>query len=243
MEIFSRLSGDTKLLAILIDPDKCNQDQLSRLSKYAQQGWVHLFLIGGSLLFKNQIQEIVDFLKQHCTVPVIIFPGNPSQIYDGADGLLLLSLISGRNADLLIGRHVEAAPIIKQSGLEVLPTGYILIDGGKATSVSYMSNTTPIPADKADIAVATAIAGELLGLKAIYLEAGSGAKNAVSAEIIHKVKNAVDIPIIVGGGIRSVEQAQIAFESGANVVVIGTAAEQNPDFIPLIGASINFPNH
>lgn len=238
MEILSRLSGNSKLLAILIDPDKCNQEQLSNLSNYAQQGWIHLFLIGGSLLFKDQVKEIVDFLKQHCSVPVIIFPGNPSQIYDGADGLLLLSLISGRNADLLIGRHVEAAPSIKQSGLEVIPTGYILIDGGKATSVSYMSNTTPIPSDKADIAVATAIAGELLGLKAIYLEAGSGAKNAVSSEIIQRVSNAVDIPIIVGGGIRSVEQVEKAFESGAQVVVIGTAVEQHQDFIPLIGASL-----
>lgn len=238
MEILSRLSGNSKLLAILIDPDKCNQEQLSNLSNYAQQGWIHLFLIGGSLLFKDQVKEIVDFLKLHCSVPVIIFPGNPSQIYDGADGLLLLSLISGRNADLLIGRHVEAAPSIKQSGLEVIPTGYILIDGGKSTSVSYMSNTTPIPSDKADIAVATAIAGELLGLKAIYLEAGSGAKNAVSFEIIQRVSNAVDIPVIVGGGIRSVEQVEKAFESGAQVVVIGTAVEQHQDFIPLIGASL-----
>lgn len=238
MEIFSRLSGDSKLLAILIDPDKCNQEQLAKLSNDAQQGWIHLFLIGGSLLFKNQVKEIVDYLKQHCNIPVIIFPGNPSQIYDGADGLLLLSLISGRNADLLIGRHVEAAPSIKQSGLEVLPTGYILIDGGKATSVSYMSNTTPIPSDKSDIAVATAIAGELLGLKAIYLEAGSGAKNPVSTEIIQRVSKAVDIPIIVGGGIRSVEQVEKAFDSGAQIVVIGTAVENNSDLISMIGASM-----
>lgn len=238
MEIFSRLSGDSKLLAILIDPDKCNQEQLAKLSNDAQQGWIHLFLIGGSLLFKNQVKEIVDYLKQHCNIPVIIFPGNPSQIYDGADGLLLLSLISGRNADLLIGRHVEAAPSIKQSGLEVLPTGYILIDGGKTTSVSYMSNTTPIPSDKSDIAVATAIAGELLGLKAIYLEAGSGAKNPVSTEIIQRVSKAVDIPIIVGGGIRNVEQVEKAFDSGAQVVVIGTAVENNSDLISMIGASM-----
>lgn len=236
--MFSRLSGDSKLLAILIDPDKCNQEQLAKLSNDAQQGWIHLFLIGGSLLFKNQVKEIVDYLKQHCNIPVIIFPGNPSQIYDGADGLLLLSLISGRNADLLIGRHVEAAPSIKQSGLEVLPTGYILIDGGKTTSVSYMSNTTPIPSDKSDIAVATAIAGELLGLKAIYLEAGSGAKNPVSTEIIQRVSKAVDIPIIVGGGIRNVEQVEKAFDSGAQVVVIGTAVENNSDLISMIGASM-----
>lgn len=238
MEIFSSLSRDSKHLAILIDPDKCNQVQLSKLSNYAQQGWVHLFLIGGSLLFKNKVKEIVDYLKQHSNVPVIIFPGNPSQIYEGADGLFLLSLISGRNADLLIGRHVEAAPMIKQSGLEVIPTGYILIDGGKATSVSYMSNTTPIPSDKPDIAVATAIAGELLGLKAIYLEAGSGAKNPVSAETIQRVSNSVDIPIIVGGGIRSVEQVEKAFESGAQIVVIGTAVEQDPEFIASIGISM-----
>ncbi|HUH75193.1 MAG TPA: geranylgeranylglyceryl/heptaprenylglyceryl phosphate synthase [Chitinophagales bacterium] len=238
MEILSRLTGDSKLLAILIDPDKCNQNQLSQLSEYAQQGWIHLFLIGGSLLFKNQVKEIVDYLKENCNVPVIIFPGNPSQIYDGADGLFLLSLISGRNADLLIGRHVEAAPSIKQSGLEVIPTGYILIDGGKATSVSYMSNTTPIPSDKADIAVATAIAGELLGLKSIYLEAGSGANHPVSSEIIQRVCNSVDIPVIVGGGIRSVEQVEKAFDSGAQVVVIGTAVEEYPDFIPLIATSM-----
>lgn len=238
MEILSRLSGDSKLLAILIDPDKCNHEQLAKLSNDANQGWIHLFLIGGSLLFKNQVKEIVDYLKQHCNIPVIIFPGNPSQIYDGADGLLLLSLISGRNADLLIGRHVEAAPSIKQSGLEVIPTGYILIDGGKATSVSYMSNTTPIPSDKADIAVATSLAGELLGLKAIYLEAGSGAKNPVSSEIISRVSNAVDIPIIVGGGIRSVEQVERAFESGANVVVIGTAVERDSELISMIAATM-----
>lgn len=238
MEIFSRLSKDSKCLAILIDPDKCNQDQLTKLSNYAQQGWVQFFLIGGSLLFKNQVKEIVAYLKQHTNVPVIIFPGNPSQIDEGADALFLLSLISGRNADLLIGRHVEAAPSIKQSGLEVIPTGYILIDGGCATSVSYMSNTTPIPADKPDIAVATAIAGELLGLKAIYLEAGSGAKNPIAAETIQRVSLAVDLPIIVGGGIRNVEQVEKAFESGAQIVVIGTAVENNPEFISAIVASM-----
>lgn len=236
MKILSQISADTKQLAILIDPDKCSENQLANLSDFANKGWVHLFLIGGSLLFKNQVAFVVDYLKAHCGIPVVLFPGNPSQVYEGADGLLLLSLISGRNADLLIGRHVESAPALKQSGLEIIPTGYMLIDGGKSTSVSYISNTTPIPADKPDIAVATALAGEMLGLKAIYLEAGSGAQTPVSIQTIQRVRDAVDIPVIVGGGIRNRQQLEEAFHAGANVVVIGTAVENNPELIATVAS-------
>lgn len=236
MKILSQISADTKQLAILIDPDKCSESQLSNLSDFANKGWVHLFLIGGSLVFKNQVAFVVDYLKAHCDIPVVIFPGNPSQVYEGADGLLLLSLISGRNADLLIGRHVESAPILRQSGLEIIPTGYILIDGGKSTSVSYISNTTPIPSDKPDITVATALAGEMLGLKAIYLEAGSGAQTPVSIQTIQHVRAAVDIPVIVGGGIRNRQQLEDAFHAGANVVVIGTAVENNPELIASVAS-------
>lgn len=185
---------------------------------------------------------MVDYLKSHCQVPVIIFPGSPSQVYEGADGLLLLSLISGRNADLLIGRHVEAAPMLKQSGLEIIPTGYILIDGGRSTSVSYISNTTPVPSDKPDIAAATALAGELLGLKAVYLEAGSGAKNPVSTDTIRRVCSTIDIPVIVGGGLRDKQQVEDAFQAGANLVVIGTAVEKDPALIEAIASVLSTPS-
>ncbi|MCO5230712.1 MAG: geranylgeranylglyceryl/heptaprenylglyceryl phosphate synthase [Chitinophagales bacterium] len=231
MKILSQITQATQQLAVLIDPDKCSEERLSLLVEYAKEGKILFFLIGGSLVFKNQMKFIVDYLKSRCNTPVVIFPGNPSQIDEGADGLLLLSLISGRNPDLLIGRHVEAAPLIKQSGLEVIPTGYILIDGGKNTSVSYISNTTPIPSDKPDIAAATAIAGELLGLKLIYLEAGSGALNAVPIPVIERVKKSVDIPIMVGGGIKDAEQLKKVFEAGANIAVIGTAIEQYPHLL------------
>ncbi|MCO5232486.1 MAG: geranylgeranylglyceryl/heptaprenylglyceryl phosphate synthase [Chitinophagales bacterium] len=239
LNILSLITKASRQLAVLIDPDKYSEERLSLLTNYANKGKIHFFLIGGSLVFKNQIKFIVEFLKARCEVPVLIFPGNPSQIEEGADGLLLLSLISGRNSDLLIGRHVEAAPLIKQSGLEVIPTGYILIDGGKSTSVSYISNTTPIPSDKGDIVAATAMAGELLGLQLIYLEAGSGALNPVPLEIIERVKKSVDIPLIVGGGIKDATQLKNSFDAGANIVVIGTAIEQYPHLLSSLDISVS----
>lgn len=231
LNILSQISGSKRQLAVLIDPDKSHPEQLSQLVSHANNGWIHYFFIGGSLVFQNQVADVVSYLKNHTQIPVVIFPGSPSQIVEEADGLLLLSLISGRNSDLLIGRHVESAPLLKQSSLEIIPTGYILIDGGRSTSVSYISNTTPIPSDKNDIAAATAIAGELLGLKMIYLEAGSGALNPVPTTLIKRVRQSVDIPIIVGGGIRSKDQLENAFHAGANLVVVGTAIEHQPELI------------
>lgn len=230
MDTLSQITTTSKVLAVLIDPDKSEDQRLSQLAQLAQQGEIQLFLVGGSLVQKDRVRHIVEYLKERCQTPVFIFPGNPSQVYSGADGLLLLSLISGRNPDLLIGRHVESAFMIKNSGLPTTPTGYILIDGGTSTSVSYMSNTTPIPANKADIAVATALAGELLGMKAIYLEAGSGASQAVPLDTIRKVRENIQLPIFVGGGIKNKEQVQQAFDAGADIVVVGTAIENNSNW-------------
>ncbi|MCB0738689.1 MAG: geranylgeranylglyceryl phosphate synthase family protein, partial [Bacteroidetes bacterium] len=164
-------------------------------------------------------------LKQHITLPIFLFPGSPIQFSNSADGLLFLSLISGRNADLLIGRHIEIAPTLINSNLEVLPTGYMLVNGGLPTSASYISNTQPIPANKWDIALATAQAGQLLGLKAIYMDAGSGAENPIPLKTIERVANGIDIPLIVGGGIRTAEQRQAVFDAGAQMVVMGTVFE------------------
>ncbi len=239
MSILSSVTKSSRWLAVLIDPDNITEDRLLRLSEFSNKGFVQLFLIGGSLVLKNQIELVVDSLKSKCNTPIVIFPGSPSQIYDGADGLLLLSLISGRNADLLIGRHVESAFQLKNSGLEIIPTGYVLINGGKSTSVSYMSNTTPIPSDKPDIAAATALAGELLGLKAIYLEAGSGAIQPVPNAIIQRVAQTVEAPVFVGGGIKSKSDIEQAFLAGANVVVVGTAIENNPEWLQAHSAPVS----
>lgn len=229
-------------MAVLVDPDKAEKIHLETLCDFAAAGLIHQFLVGGSLLFHDKLVQTVDFLKSNSSNPVTIFPGNPSQIYSGADALLLLSLVSGRNADLLIGRHVESAPLLKKSGLEVIPTAYILMDGGRATAVSYISNTTPIPAHKPEIAAATALAAELLGMRCVYLEAGSGAKEAVSEETVKAVRSAVDIPIIVGGGIRTAEQAHNLCLAGANTLVVGTAFERNPHLIAEIAEGINAAN-
>jgi geranylgeranylglyceryl phosphate synthase family protein len=168
-------------------------------------------------------------LKKHLEVPVVIFPGSPSQIDSEADGILLLSLISGRNADLLIGRHVEAAPALKRSGLEVLPTGYLLVDGGSPTTASYVSGTLPIPRNKPEIASATAMAGEMLGLRLMYLDGGSGASGVVPPDVIGAVTESVEVPIFVGGGIRSADDIDTAHDAGADVVVVGTAFEASPE--------------
>ena len=218
------------MIAVLVDPDKIGPENIgiADMSKKLTDSKVDLLLIGGSLMNDDSTNDVIASFKNHLEIPVIIFPGHPMQISAHADALMLLSLISGRNADLLISQHVHAAPILKKSGLESLSTGYMLIDGGRQTSVSYISNTMPIPADKDGIAVSTAMAGEMRGLKNLYLEAGSGALHPVPSSMINAVKQHTDVPLFVGGGIRSVADAQTAVQAGADIVVVGSVIEQEP---------------
>ena len=230
MNIYNRLSDTSKKkFVVLIDPDKPSNEQIIDIVKKSVQAGVDFFFVGGSLLTTDSLDNCIKLIKQHCDIPVLIFPGNSLQISKWCDGFLLLSLISGRNAEMLIGRHVIAAPYLKLYGNEIIPTGYILVDGGKPTSVSYMSNTTPIPHDKDDIAMCTALAGEMLGLKLIYMDAGSGAINPISAEMISKVKRTIEVPLIVGGGINTPEKAATAAKAGADVIVVGNALEKSTD--------------
>lgn len=226
----AKRNGDKKF-GILIDPDKMRLNSFDDVLLQATKYKVDYFLIGGSLIVQNMLDEVLATVKQKCNIPLILFPGNSFQLSHQADGILFLSLISGRNADLLIGQHVITAPFLKQSPLEVMSTGYMLIDGGTPTTVSYMSNTNPIPAKKDDIALCTAIAGELLGLKMIYLEAGSGARNPVSSKMIRTVSGGIQIPLIVGGGIRTPEKARENAAAGADLIIIGNAIEDNPNLI------------
>lgn len=221
------LKSKRKSFAVLIDPDKYNIEVV----KKANEANVNLLLVGGSLLSKGNIETCIKDIKKNSKIPVAIFPGNDLQISGLADGILLLSLISGRNPDLLIGKHVIAAPQLRASNLEIIPTGYMLIDSGKQTSALYMSNTNPIPYDKPDIAACTAMAGEMLGLKMIYMDAGSGAEKPVSEKMIQQVKKNIEIPLIVGGGINSTLKAKMACEAGADMIVIGNAAEKDSSLI------------
>ncbi len=217
-------------IAILLDPGKEIHADVDGIIRHSTNAGVAMFLVGGSLV-STSVSNFVEGVKAKTNLPVVLFPGNAMQFAPNADAILFLSLISGRNPDFLIGNHVAVAPMVKLSGIEVIPTGYILIDGGAPTSVQYMSQTMPIPASKPEIAVATAIAGELLGLKAIYLEAGSGAQNPVPAEVVERVCSAVSIPIMVGGGLSTPAQIEAVFAAGANMVVIGNAMESNPTLL------------
>jgi putative glycerol-1-phosphate prenyltransferase len=228
-----------KLLAVLIDPDKVNRGQLQTLSDHAKRGRVDFFLWGGSLVNQPQSEYYLRLLKSHSDTPVVLFPGSVYQLDGNADALLLLSLISGRNPELLIGHHVTVAGRIKQLGLPTVPTGYLLIDGGRPTSVSYMSGTTPIPADKPAIAAATALAGEQLGLRLIYLDAGSGAANPIPPRLIRAVREEVNLPLVVGGGIRSEEAARNALRAGADLIVVGTALETDADWLPRLSEVVH----
>ncbi len=214
-----------KSLVILIDPDKINLKKIDKLADKIHQSGANYVFVGGSLLSDNSFEKTVEQLKKSLKIPVIIFPGNNLQISKYADAILFLSLISGRNPEYLIGQQVAVAPLLAKTKLEVISTGYILIESGKITSVEYISNTKPIPQDKPDIAVATALAGQMLGMKMIYLEAGSGASKPVSEKMIQSVSKHLKIPVIVGGGIRTKKQIQKTFKAGADIVVVGTAFE------------------
>ena len=190
------------------------------------------------MLTKDHVEKWIDLVKSSTSIPVVLFPGNTLQICPKADAILFLSLISGRNPEMLIGKHIIAAPYLRSTSLEIIPTGYMLIDSGKQTAASYMSNSQPIPADKTDIAVCTAMAGEMLGLRVIYLDAGSGAINPVSELMIREVKNNISAPLIVGGGIDSPEKAIKACKAGADIIVVGNAIEKNPEMIYSIATAI-----
>jgi putative glycerol-1-phosphate prenyltransferase len=228
-----------KSFAVLIDPDKVNDSNMDQLIRLAVDAKVDYFLVGGSLVISSYLDECVQQIKQNCTIPTILFPGSPSQVSKYADALLYLSLISGRNADLLIGQHVISAPVVKQSGLEIMPTGYMVIDGGAPTTVSYISNAAPIPADKNEIAMCTAMAGEMLGMKLIYMDAGSGAQRAITESMIQKVASCIEVPLIVGGGITEPEKAYLNCKAGADVIVVGNAIEKDPNLIKEMAAAVH----
>ena len=228
-----------KSFAVLIDPDGVSVQTIDPLIHLSVEAGVDYFFIGGSLVTTQHLDDVINRIKQLCTIPVVLFPGSPSQVSKEADALLLLSLISGRNSDMLIGQHVVSAPMLKASGLEIVPTGYIVIDGGVPTSVSYMSNSSPIPNDKNNIAVCTAMAGEMLGLKVIYMDAGSGAQQSITCEMIKAVATHIQIPLIVGGGIKTPEAAQAACKAGADIIVVGNAIEKNPQLILRIAEAVH----
>lgn len=219
-----------KMLAVLLDPDQCHGGVLASTIAELKSNVPDYIFVGGSHTL-NSIDSLIDLLKDEVRTPVILFPGNASQFSPNADALLYLSLLSGRNAEFLIGQHVGSAVAVKKSKVEVIPTGYLLIDGGKLTSVEYISNTRPIPRDKKEIALSTAVAAELLGMKLVYLEAGSGANAPVPVEMIASVKEGLSLPLIVGGGIKTTGQLKEAFDAGADIVVVGNIFETIPSKI------------
>ena len=236
--ITERKKQGKKSFALLVDPDKVDNEKIDRLVEDAVDADVDFIFVGGSLVISNYLDECVQRIKANCNIPVVLFPGSPSQITKYADALLYLSLISGRNPELLIGQHVVSAPAVRNSGLEILPTGYMVIDGGAPTTVSYISNAAPLPADKNDIAMCTAMAGEMLGMQLIYMDAGSGAKNPITEGMIKKVSSCIEVPLIVGGGIRTAEKAYLNCKAGADVIVIGNAIEKDQSLIKEIAAAI-----
>jgi phosphoglycerol geranylgeranyltransferase len=231
-----------KAFAVLIDPDKLNEAGLLMTIDLAIKANVDYIFVGGSLVVTDTLDKVVSTIKEKSTIPVILFPGSPDQITPKADALLYLSLISGRNPELLIGQHVISAPFVRQSGLEIMPVGYMLVDGGTPTTVSYISNTNPIPANKNDIASCTAMAGEMLGLKLIYMDAGSGALRAIPTAMISQVAKYIQIPLIVGGGITTAEKAKEDCLAGADIIVVGNAIEKDPALISEISNAIHSLN-
>ena len=230
--LVDKRKNNQKSLSVLIDPDKIeNEASLKALIIICKNIDVDYIFVGGSLIVNDTLNETVSFVKNNSNIPVVLFPGSNLHIDKAADAILFLSLISGRNPDLLIGQHVAAAPILKNSTLEVLSTGYILVGNDANTTVAHVSQTSPIPTHKPEIAVCTALAGEMLGMRLIYLDAGSGAKEEVPSKMISQVKKSTGVPLIVGGGINTQAKAKEAYLSGADMIVLGTAVEKSVGFI------------
>lgn len=227
---------------ILIDPDKINEDSLSSFISKAEKAGVDAFLLGGSLLLSGDLKSVILKIKSISSIPIIIFPGSVSQVIPEADALLYISLVSGRNADQIIGQHVLAAPIIKKIGIEPISTGYILVESGKVTTAEYMSGSKPIPRNKPEIAMATALAAEFMGMKMIYLEGGSGAELSVPNEMVKYVSSQCTVPVIVGGGIRDPKTANEKVMSGAKIIVTGNyfEDEKNWDLIQKFADAIHY---
>lgn len=223
--------------AVLIDPDKVAPQQMEQLAYQCNEAKVDFIFFGGSLVLNHEIGLCINLFKQNSNIPILLFPGSPAQVTPEADALLYLSLLSGRNAELLIGQHVVSAPMVRSSGLEILSTGYILIDGGVPTTVSYISHSQPIPANKADIALCTAWAGEMQGKHLIYMDAGSGAQAPISTDMIAKVSNNISLPLIVGGGIKTPEKVMANSLAGANVIVVGNALEKDMSLLKELSAA------
>jgi len=242
--LIQKKKNGIKSFAILIDPDHSfSPHKVKRIIKKAVKFNADLFFVGGSYFLQNHIEECIKLINQNCKIPVILFPGNISHVNFNADAILFLSLISGRNPDYLIGQHVIAAPELKNRGVEVISTGYILVDGGRPSTVSYITFSNPIPQDQPGLIAATALAGEMLGMKLIYLEAGSGAEKPVSGEIIRHVSEIVTSPLLVGGGINTVATAQKAIKAGADLIVVGNKIDESPDFISEISNVIRKANN
>ena len=221
---------ERKSIALLLDPDKAKEDSLRNIIKTANDSKTDYIFAGGSLTF-NSIENLITEIRKLCSIPVILFPGNLLQLSHKADIILLLSLISGRNPELLIGNHVIAAPYLKDVKEKVVSVGYILISCGNKTSVEYISQTEAIPSDKPEIAIATAMAGEMLGLQMIYLEAGSGATNTVPVSLVRAVRENISIPLAVGGGIKNSNQVEEIFNAGADLIILGNGCENNPSLL------------
>ncbi len=228
-----------KQFAILVDPDKLAANDEVCIAESAQETGVDFIFVGGSLLTQDNLNSCITRLKAECNIPIVLFPGSTLQINNNADAILFLSLISSRNAEMLIGKHIESAALLKSSKLEVISTGYMLIESGRPTAVSYMSNSTPIPHDKNEIAICTALAGEMLGLKLIFMDGGSGAINPISKEMITAVSKNISVPLIIGGGIRTPEKALENCKAGADVIVVGNAIEKDKSLIRDIAQAVH----
>lgn len=225
-QIRSHFKKKEKQLAFLIDPDKFSIDNLNQLKAIFKKATPDILLVGGSLISVDTAKFVKE-LKQAVGMPVVLYPGSSMQVCKEVDAVLFLSLISGRNPEFLISHHVAAAPQLKANNIEAISTGYILVDGGSYTSVQYISQTVPVPSNKSDIAVATALAGQYLGMKLIYMDAGSGAEFPIPVEMIQAVKSSIEVPLMIGGGIRTVESIEKACKAGADIIVVGNVLEQD----------------
>ena len=238
-DLVNRKKESKKTFVLLIDPDRQDNNQLINRIKCANHAKVDYFFVGGSLLINDNLEKCIQTIKQNSSIPVVLFPGNAMQISKSADAILFLSLISGRNPEFLIGKQVITAPILKQTDLEVISTGYMLVNSGKPTTASYMSNTNPIPHEKTNVAACTAMAGEFLGMKLIYMDGGSGAEAPISTKMISRVSKTINIPLIIGGGINSGKKALENCKAGADIIVVGNAIEKNDDLIKEISEAVH----